>query len=101
MKMSKILNLLCVICLVAGVLIAPRAGGFYQYAVVHRDQVYDGWSKPLGSYGSDITFQISNGSDYVNVSISGPNYPPTNNVIIPPGQAYYYYNALQDIRLQR
>ncbi len=95
MKIAKALYLLCMICLVAGALTPLAALADNNNTPLYTGSVYDGWSKPLGMYASQITFHISNGSDYVNVSISGPDYPSADNVLIPPGQAYYFYNALR------
>ena len=66
MKPVNVLCILCLICLAAGALSLPTLADSYN-TPLYTGQVFDGQSKTLGSYGSQITFTIANGTNYVNV----------------------------------
>ncbi|HTY91344.1 MAG TPA: NEW3 domain-containing protein [Methanocella sp.] len=91
MKARHLLLPVLIICLLAGSIAAPALA--YDTPLV-TDTIWDGWSKTLGTYSCKVTTHIAEGANYVNLSISSPYYPQAN-AIIPVGQSYYYYNAIQ------
>ena len=98
MKFENVLSVALVICIAAGVIMplayADSSTPSAYTGVLYTGEVSNGQTQQLGTAQCQITTYITNGSNYVNVSISSPSYPSANNVLIPVGQTYYYYNIL-------
>jgi uncharacterized membrane protein len=97
MKIQNAVLVMLAIFLAAGVIMplaqADSTTSAYS-GTLYTGFVTNGQTQQLGTAQCLIEYLITNGSNYVNVSISCPSYPPVNNVLIPVGQTYYYYNAL-------
>jgi len=75
--------------LIVAVSAAALAGSGYE-------SLYGGWVDDNATRQASncfVTFGISNGS-YVHVSVQSPDYPAAD-AYIPPGNSYYYYDALR------
>jgi uncharacterized membrane protein len=81
---------LAAVCLILGAFIAPAMAATYSSAYIGR--VDSGTTITAGN--CFVTFGISNGSPNVRVAVQSPDYP-SDDVVVPQGQSYYYYDALR------